>query len=132
MLNKPLLISILWALFILLLCLIPGEEIDKYNRIDVPYLDKLVHIIMYWILGVLLASSIRRSLLYQKNPFIAYLSVIILALLWGGGIELLQGYHVFSREPDVFDFIADAVGVVSGLLSYFFLKRIVIRLYSRN
>lgn len=132
MLNKPLLISILWALFILFLCLIPGDDINKYNRIDVPYLDKLIHFILYWILGILLVSTIRRSLLFQKKPFAAYTIVIILAVLYGGLIEILQSYSIFSREPDVYDFIANGVGVIFGFFSYFFLKKIVSKLYNRN
>lgn len=132
MLKKPFSITIIWALLILLICLIPGNNISKFNRIDVPYLDKLIHFFMYLVLSILLVSTIRRSSIYNKKPILAYFLIVLAAVTYGGIIELLQNYDVFARDSDHLDFFANTAGVISGLFIYFLLKNIINKIQSRG
>jgi len=131
MLKSPFVITIIWALFILFICLIPGSNIPKLNSIDIPYLDKMIHFGMYLILSILLVSTIRRSSFFDKNPKLSYMLVVLLAILYGGAIELLQDIEVFARDSDYLDFIANAAGVISGLFIYFLLRKLLIRMLGK-
>ncbi len=128
MLKNPLLITLIWAIFILIICLIPGDNIKNINPINIPYLDKLIHFFMYMVLSVLLVSSIRRSSFFSKNPNLSYLLIVLLAIIYGGSIELLQRLEIFSRNSDIIDFMANTAGVISGLFIYFVLKKIITKI----
>ncbi|HEV7959561.1 MAG TPA: VanZ family protein [Rhizomicrobium sp.] len=66
--------------------------------------DKAQHFVAYF--G--LASMATMVLGLNRRLVWAILGVILL----GGALEILQGYT--GRDPDIFDFIANAVGAVSG------------------
>ena len=49
--------SIIWAIVILILCGIPGDDIDKVRFIDIPHLDKFVHGVLYFVFTLLLINK---------------------------------------------------------------------------
>ncbi|GHT57445.1 hypothetical protein FACS18945_1770 [Bacteroidia bacterium] len=97
-----------------------------------PYLDKVVHIIMYMVLaGTLvweqarIANPRRQEPSNKPNGILRLRSVtkpamtavtIALPILYGGLLELLQEYFFPPRTGDWLDFLADIAGVLLGVL----------------
>lgn len=102
------------TLTILVLSLI---SIPEELQLDIDYLDKLEHLLAYFVLGglaFLAFASLNRS----------KLMIMIMAALFcgifGGLIEIIQSYT--TRIPEVLDFIADFIGGSAGAFATFFFK----------
>lgn len=99
-----------WALLILAISSIPdlSSPAAKFGIID-----KIAHIIEYGILGCLLAFARIPSRRAESSGRIA--AVIIMGVLFGCLDELYQSF-IPGRSTDPFDVMADALGVISGVL----------------
>lgn len=119
---------LLWALLIFILCLFPGKYIPSVWWLELLSVDKLVHSGLFFVLVVLMTRgfTLQLSFVYlQKLPLFTsfYLSVI-----YGGGLEIMQGMLFIGRTADVYDFIANAFGCVVALV---FFSRIERKILSR-
>lgn len=120
---KYLWVAILWAIIVLILSSISGKNFDKLPKIKIPHLDKMVHFTMYFVLAILLFKSIKQiseQNLFNKYP---YIFTLIICVLYGGIIEIMQEYIFTGRSMDLYDFIANSIGVALGLIFCFIFKR---------
>ena len=89
----------------------------QFNKFSFPHADKVVHFTMYFILGILLINDITRKetriLTWKKNMLL-----IAVLLIYGILTEIVQYYFIPSRDGDFFDFMANALGVFSGIPLY--------------
>ena len=83
---------------------------------DWPYIDKLLHIAVYALLGVLLLRAFR-TLRIQHNLKLVMILSILLSSLYGISDEIHQ-YFVPFRNADVMDALADMIGSVVGVYVY--------------
>ncbi|MCX6291111.1 MAG: VanZ family protein [Bacteroidetes bacterium] len=115
MFFKSLWPALLWALFILVICGIPGERIPRVDFLDWMKPDKLVHLFVFGLLSFLLT----RGFLNQDVPAFfkdhPKTSAVILSILYGIIIEVLQEYVFIHRSGDVRDAMADAIGAWIGI-----------------
>ncbi len=100
--------TILWSLFIITISFIRLPEGVDIQFI--PYLDKIVHLVLYFILGLLMSTE-------TENKFWPVVYVILLA----ASIEIGQNELTTYRTGDYIDFLAGLIGGVLGL----YLKNIV-------
>ena len=84
-------------------------------------LDKVVHIFMY--AGFAFAclwgyrsQFVSNGLAYKKR---AVLLAIVISIAYGGLTELIQEHIVPTRSGDLFDFVADCLGTVLGVLVFY-------------
>ena len=100
----------------MILCWMPTSGIgiqgndSRYLRI--PHLDKLVHAGIFVVFGWLWTIAVgggRRGL-----------AVLAAGLLLAVGTEVVQGLPMVGRDPDVWDGLADTIGVTIGTASAFF------------
>jgi hypothetical protein len=110
--------SIVWALFILVLCGLPGNEISKVKFINIPYFDKFVHFFLYFVLTLLLISENNRQRSFRKVTINAILIAAAISLSYGGLIEILQKYLFINRSAELWDMIADSFGFLVAAISY--------------
>ena len=105
-LSKLLLFSNI--LTILALTLFPIQEIGlESERFDLPHIDKAFHMFMFFTLTLttfFTYSNIKLSLHF------------LLPFLFSVFIEVLQHLMPFGRSFDLFDIIANLVGVLAGLV----------------
>lgn len=101
---------ILWMAVIFLLSSIPGKE---FPVIPFPGFDKLVHIVLYSILGFLWSKALGGRI-YQA---------ILIGIVYGLSDEVHQLFVPF-REFSLTDLLSDAVGVTGGVLCQLSLKRL--------
>jgi VanZ family protein len=99
-----------WAAAIFVFSSIPGQKLPMPVGID--YFDKLVHALVFAVLGYLSARALRRLPL-----------AVLVAVAWGVLDEVHQTFTE-NREPSVYDALADAIGVVLGAaLAHWLLRR---------
>lgn len=97
----------LWVLamaVVVTTCLLPGDDIPKVW----PGVDKLEHATAFFVLSVCAVQlfATRRALL-RAAAWLVVLGVLI---------EFMQGWFTADRTPDPTDAMADAAGVLLGLL----------------
>lgn len=108
----------LWALFILVLCGIPGRDIPHISFLELLSFDKFVHAGVFFVLILLL---IRGSVLQTRFNFLSQYSFSIsgsLCILYGGILELMQEAVFEERSADLYDFVANSFGVLVGMVFY--------------
>jgi VanZ family protein len=110
--------ALLWALFILVLCGIPGKDIPHISFLELLSFDKWVHAGMFFVLilftirGFVLQQSIQ---VFYKQP---KLSALIICVCYGALLEIMQGTLFEERSADVLDFIANSFGCIIGIAWY--------------
>ena len=107
-----------WALFILVICAIPGERIPKLTFLEWLKPDKIVHFLVFAFLSIfLLRSFIDAGLLnWKQNKIVVF--AVCLAIIYGALVEFLQ-YSVFiNRSGDIRDALANAIGAMIGWWIY--------------
>ena len=112
--------AIVWALFILIITGIPGNQIPKIpSFLEWLSPDKFVHVVIFGILSYLILYSNRKQYLKRNYRFIIVASVVLISASYGLITELLQYYVFIGRSGNVFDFIANAIGAFLGGMAYF-------------
>ena len=96
--------ALVWAAFIFVASSLPGTT---YPSTDLPNADKLVHIVLYGVLGALVVRGL------GGRGVRIWLGAAALAALYGVTDELHQIFIPF-RSADVEDAVADAAGALLG------------------
>lgn len=108
---------ITWTVLMFIVCNLPASKLPKASFIG---LDKIVHFILFAGWTSLLLRSFR--------PTVAF--AILTGLAFGVLIELCQQLLPFNRTFDWWDVVADAAGIVAGLvIKSALLDRYLQRLY---
>lgn len=116
-LIKRNLFTILTALTILYLSLANSDTFDEIPVIDIPFLDKIVHFLMYFgLMSVLLLEN--RSTIKNKNTALRF---SIFPLFYGILMEFLQ-ILTPSRSGNFLDALADTAGIAASLFLWMLLK----------
>ena len=104
--NKFRVLLLIYMVFILSLSSLPGDSIPKSWLLS---FDKLIHLIEYFILGILLMNS-------MKSISTKMLIVVIPAGIFFGMMdEYLQSF-ISGRFSSGWDVLADTIGVIIGSL----------------
>lgn len=119
--------TIIAILLLLYLTLVPKPLPD--TGLQFPHADKVIHAIMFGgIYFCLVLDFLRRRARFHQSlvmPPAVDISFALASIALGGAIELLQGSLAMGRSCDIFDFYADAAGVV---IFFIFSKSLVRKL----
>jgi len=108
--------GLLWSLFILFICLLPGNNLPESSFLTEIYFDKLIHGFLYCVLFILVLIGVKESM---KFPF---LITFIYCVLYGLLIELIQHFLIKDRLGEVNDIYANLVGAFIGIIIAAFKK----------
>lgn len=107
--------ALFWALFIGVLCAIPGQDLPKSDWFELLKFDKFVHASLFAILVFLMVHGFKK----QKSDSIFFnhagLMALCISIPYGGILELMQGAFFENRSADIYDFIANSIGCFMGL-----------------
>jgi len=106
-------LGILWTLFVLLLCGLPGNQFEGTHSFV--GFDKLLHALLFGTLSILLIVGFLKQdqmALLRKR---AILISVVFSVLYGILIEVLQGTVFVDRAVEPDDALANAVGAVAGM-----------------
>lgn len=110
---------ILWALMILVLCSIPGKDIPSVGWLQVLSPDKWVHAVIFAIQYLLLMFAFSKEYVPKFWQFHGHWWAVMLSIVYAVLTEVYQHMFLPDRYGDVYDFIANAVGVLLGLWLYY-------------
>ena len=103
--------SILWAAFILVICLMPGRDLPRVEIINV---DKLVHIGVHTLLALLTYFGWVRQDSYAALHRHTFLKIALLLAVYGFSVEVMQEVFTMDRHYDLYDALANSIGAVVG------------------
>ena len=106
--------AVVWIAVIVTLCGIPGNDLPSANWMEAIYLDKWVHLGMFFLLFVLWYWPLRTNVKWtiRKSTLTTWLICLVVA----AGTEILQAYVFKMRDADVFDFLTDCLGSFLGTI----------------
>ncbi len=99
-----------WTLLIVFLSLVSMSSLK--DPLDVPFKDKAVHFVFYFVF-VLLWDLWK----YKSTPYKSSWILLPIALLFGILIEFSQGYFTNDRKFELFDIMANSLGAIFGFIS---------------
>lgn len=114
--------GLLWLITVVGLSLTPGSELQRTDWFVFEF-DKVVHTGIYALLVHLWLTGFKRQRVNRFFRDKAYPLVISLAIAIGVVIEFLQGAFIYGRVFDIYDIIANVVGVCVGTCGFYFLYR---------
>jgi VanZ family protein len=109
--------TITWTIIIIVLCSLPGSQFPKGNFLNIPHLDKWVHGSLYFIWGFLCLYEFCIAL-GRQNKYL--LKTFFIGMLLGGLVELYQHTLIPNRMGDVWDFLANDVGLILSLITFYY------------
>lgn len=123
MLKKLLLlVSILYTLVLAAVCLI---KIKKLPEIGVSFGDKIFHFLAYTVLAFLWFNTFFNTFKLKKKKALIYAALF--SIVFGIIIEVLQGTIATSRSSDVYDVMANTMGVFLTVIIVFIRNLITIK-----
>lgn len=113
-------VSILWALVILVLTLTPGKHVPQ---IGIFSYDKLGHTAIFGILSFLIPYGLVRiqSIKFSLKR-ILWISFVF-TMLYGLGLEIMQ-HFIPGRAMDYVDAIANTAGALGGVALFYAVNKI--------
>lgn len=106
----------LWAAFIMFLCGLPGQDLPNIDFWEIDIEDKLAHVGVFSILSFLMVYGFHRRNPTVKITFYTASMIILIASVYGGITEVLQGLLFTGRFASIPDFIADFIGATLGTI----------------
>ena len=114
-----------WTVMILVLLCLPGSTLSGIHAPHIPHLDKYVHFLLFMGLGGLWNTYLICKKNSPENLKKGLSLVFLLAVAYGGLLEIVQYCFVPDRSFDVLDIVADAAGAaVAWTIFHFKILRI--------
>jgi VanZ family protein len=96
-------------------CLMPESKMPSMSFFSrIPHFDKITHFGLYFIFALFLMSGFSRQ--YERTSTKAYTASFLLAFVFGCMIEFIQ--EKVGRSYDIYDMIANTVGIVVSLFLF--------------
>ena len=114
--------AIVWIIIITILSGYPGQHVPK---VAVWQFDKLVHSVIYFILSLCILYAYKEQYLIAVKRFYLKGLIVLFGVFYGGFMEILQHYIFINRSGNWYDFIANAVGAILGVLVYPFVMKLL-------
>ena len=111
--------SILLAIVIALMSLIPGSSVPYTPLFSIPFFDKIVHFSMYAPLGFVALMESRCN----RRCFNYHLFIVVMIFMLSGLIEILQATVIATRGAEWTDLLANLGGLITGYVAYRLLGR---------
>ncbi|HLT51064.1 MAG TPA: VanZ family protein [Arenibacter sp.] len=97
-----------------MLSLISFKGNDILPSLNIPHMDKLVHMGFYFgtsVLGILFIRERKRGMVPLQKTM---LWTVVFAILYGIIIEVLQSVFTLDRSGDILDVLANSSGAILG------------------
>ena len=107
--------AIIWTVLITVASLVSSSAIPKVNLL---WNDKIVHFLFYFFFVVFWSFALHKNFYLKKYSFI----IVVFAIVYGIIIEVLQELLTTTREPDLYDVFANALGAIIGYFGFYCVK----------
>ncbi len=121
MVRKYAILTLVWAVIVAVLLLIPGDDLPKEELFE--GFDKVVHVLIFGIFSFLFVSM--RDKANSKIEWLFLLISFLVSISYSLLLEYFQNF-IPGRQFDAKDLLANSIGVVFGLTIYGIKKQIFI------
>lgn len=104
--NKIVYVAVFWTIVVTTLSLITIGEIGE--SIAISNKDKYVHFLFYFVFTILW------TLFFKYKQFSNLKIVLFIAIFYGILMEIFQGIFTTTRQPNVYDVLANTTGAIVG------------------
>lgn len=117
------LLTILWAVFILVLILLPSQQLPKVDTHALLSIDKLAHAFVFSVLVLLMIVGFTKQSTYKglRNNAVQY--ALYISIGYGIILEITQLLSS-GRMVELYDGIANVVGCILGFGFFYVVYRI--------
>jgi VanZ family protein len=105
------------TLLILVLTLVPGDEMPEWNYYANINPDKIAHFALFSLLAVTNCIGFKKSYFYGRISYNPVKMVVCLSLVLAAFTELLQN-RIALRSFEALDIVSNAAGVLFGTLLF--------------
>ena len=114
----------IWALIVLLIYLflltwLSFADIGELPKLGSSYDDKIFHLLSHALLALLVFNYIKKTTF--SRPI---LLAAIVPLCYGITIEFIQGMATSTRTADIYDILANSLGMVFAVLFLYILRNV--------
>ncbi len=114
--NRRLLaIPIIWTIISTALHTIPGSSLPKDDWLSKIWVDKWIHIFIFFLLVFLWCRGLTKSVGPDKIERRNHYQIAAICLSYGIMMELVQHFFISNRSFDIKDILADTVGCSLGI-----------------
>lgn len=103
----------LWLAIICYGLFVPANNLPIKPFLKIPHFDKMVHFALFFIFCLLLISP------FKKIQLKHYVLAPLIAISLSGILELSQHILSNSRSSNIYDFLANSIGVLASVLFYY-------------
>jgi VanZ family protein len=110
--STTLFFAFFWIAFVTFLLCIPGKKLPQIWWVSMFQVDKIIHLILFFVLSMLFCSvaySINKT---QKW----FWGIAFICSVYGLGMEFVQENFIANRSFDVWDIVADTIGSFAFLV----------------
>ncbi|HEY8404483.1 MAG TPA: VanZ family protein [Flavobacteriales bacterium] len=107
--------TFLWAAIVFCLHVIKVDLPKDEPLLQIPHADKLVHFSLFAVMSFL-AGRCYTTISASKITFSAFVVVLICCAVYGALLEWIQAYLTTERSGDIWDWMADLAGIITGLI----------------
>ena len=112
------LLAILWALFILALTALPGEDFPDLDFWSLLTFDKAAHMFVFTVLVLQLIVGFIKQYRFRQLRYKAVKVAFSIGIIYGALTELLQEFIFTDRNADIWDFVANFIGCILGVVGF--------------
>jgi len=106
--------TVIIALIILYGSVTSSNNLNQVNFLQIQFMDKIIHFLMYFILCISFQSSILRIFRIQKIERVVI--TLIFVISYGFLMEVFQYYFTKDRSAEFLDALANAIGCFTGII----------------
>jgi VanZ family protein len=110
--------TLVWAAFIFVLHAIPGYDLPHISWLELLSFDKFVHVLLFFVFIILLARGFIRQDKFDILRSFPRICASLCSVSYGAVLELFQDLIFEQRTMDIYDFAADTLGCVLGMIFY--------------
>jgi len=108
-------VAISWFLLVSFLLCLPGTEFPKITWLTRIWIDKWIHIFIFFVLVIAWCSAFREKVQLRKSKKV-FLQIAVLCLLYGIAMEMVQQFFIPFRGFEFGDIVADGLGCLGGFV----------------
>lgn len=116
--------TIIWAIFVLFLTLLPGKQMPDitFSLTELLKFDKVAHFFVFAVLVCLMSIGFAKQNTYATLHFKPVRHALLVSILYGIMIEIMQNY-IPDRSFEVNDLIANTLGCGLGVFLFYVIYR---------
>lgn len=113
--------SILVVLIIMYLSLANSDTFEEVSFFNIPYLDKIMHFVMYFGLMSVIIFENRKTIKSKGSLFL----IALIPFFYGILMEILQSTLTASRFASFYDVLFNSAGILVSLLLWLWIKPLI-------